>query len=153
MKNHHRFFYHVLKGNGRLFSSPKWQEFSKNRRKTSPGILNQLHQFASANILAQLVMKNNFRSLKQQLSMVEIFDFSCNHCRESNVIYEKSQNIMFSKTIPNSLLSPYKHRERGKHLILFRINVIYFYYRQRPKNCSEYFLQMLSWWLRNLSKK
>ena len=37
------------------------------------------------------------------------------------------------KTIPASLLSPYSHRQRVKHLILFHINVTHFYYRQRPK--------------------
>ena len=138
-------------GTAGYFSSPKWPEFSKNPKKISPRILNQLHQFALANVLAQLVMKIDFRSLKQQLRMVEIFYFSCSQCRGSNVIYEKGQNVVFSKTIPALLLSPYNHRERVKHLILFRINVIHFYYRQRPQNCSEYFFQMPS--LRILSKK
>ena len=133
--------------------SPKWPEFSKNPKKTSPRILNQLHQFALANVLAQFVMKLDFRSLKQQLRMVEIFYFSCIQCRESNVIYKKGQNVVFSKTIPASLLSPYNHRERVKHLILFPINVNHFCYRQRPKNCSEYFFQMPSRWLRNFEQE
>ena len=134
-----------------IFRHPNDHEFSKNPKKISPRILNQLHQFALANVLAQLVMKIDFRSLKQQLRMVEIFYFSCNQCRGSNVFYEKGQNVVFSKTIPALLLSPYNHRERVKRLILFRINVIHFYYRQRPQNCSEYFFQMPS--LRILSKK
>ena len=78
-------------------------------------------------------MKIDCRSLKQQLRVVKIFHFSCNQFRENNVIYEKGQKFVFSKTIPASLLSLYNHRERVKYLILFRINVIHFYYRQRPK--------------------
>ena len=128
-----------------IFRHPNDQSFRKILKRL------QLHQFVLANVLAQLVMKIDFRSLKQQLRMVEIFYFSCNQCRGSNVIYEKGQNVVFSKTIPALLLSPYNHRERVKHLILFRINVIHFYYRQRPQNCSEYFFQMPS--LRILSKK
>ena len=115
------------KGTADYFSSPKWPEFSKNPKKTSPRTLNQLHQLALVNVLAQLVTKIDFRKLKQQLRMVEIFCFSYNQCRESNVIYEKGQNVVYRKTMPASLLSPYNHRERVKHLSLFHINVIHFY--------------------------
>ena len=104
------------KGTADYFSSPKWPEFSKNPKKTSPRTLNQLHQLALVNVLAQLVTKIDFRKLKQQLRMVEIFCFSYNQCRESNVIYEKGQNVVYRKTMPASLLSPYNHRERVKHL-------------------------------------
>ena len=61
-----------------VFCHPNDQSLQKTLKR-----LHQLHQFALANLLAQLLMKNEFRNLKQQLRMFEgIFDFLCNQCIE-----------------------------------------------------------------------
>ena len=88
-----------------VFCHPNDQSLQKTLKR-----LYQLHQFALANLLAQLLMKNEFRNLKQQLRMFEgIFDFLCNQCRE-----KKSLNVALSTTMQDSHFT----------LILFHVNVI-----------------------------
>ena len=133
-------FYHVPKRNGSLFIVIKmtrvfekpWKNFTKNPKSTLSICISKPNSW--------LVTKIDFRTWKHQLRMFEkIFDFSCNPCREINVVCQKGPNVVFSKTMPTSFLSSFNHRETVKHLILFHVNVIHFRYIQRRWDCSEYF--------------